>query len=120
MVVHTAHGDLGLFGRFWILIIRAAQGFRVMQNILDLSENPCCSKPRSSNPRCSRTPCTKVWLANKLDTKLGTGLGTTFPWQMNGTINTKNNISNSILEDIKITTDEIHLGHSLFIQKVQN
>ena len=30
MVVHTAHGDLGLFGRFWILIIRAAQGFRVI------------------------------------------------------------------------------------------
>ena len=39
------------------IIIRAAQGFRVDQNILKLFKNTCCSKPWSSKPCSSRTCC---------------------------------------------------------------
>ena len=42
----------------WFIIIRVAQGFRVVQYFLDFSETQCCSKPCSLNPCSSRTHCT--------------------------------------------------------------
>ena len=67
-------------------------------------------------------PSDYLWVSNKIHIHMsystivtGEGLGTIFPWQMNGTINPKNNIFNSILEDIKFTTNEICLGRRLFI-----
>ena len=41
----------------WFIIIRVAQGFRVVQYFLDFSETQCCSKPCSLNPCSSRTHC---------------------------------------------------------------
>ena len=45
----------------WFIIIRVAQGFRVVQYFLDFSETQCCSKTCSSNPCSSRTHCSKTF-----------------------------------------------------------
>ena len=46
----------------WFIIIRVAQGFRVVQYFLDFSETQCCSKPCSLNPCSSRTHCSRILL----------------------------------------------------------